>query len=186
MDSSLVARLASRFATAPLKTFTGAFPRGPEFDESRYAREVADACGAEAHTVYPTEDEFIDLLPRLVYHMDEPAAGPGLFPQYIVSRLAAQNVKVCLGGQGGDEIFGGYARYLIAYLEQALKGAIFETLEEGEHIVSLGSILPNLPSLRAYVPMLVRFREAGVFEPMDRRYFRLIDRSEGALEVFSR
>ncbi len=60
-----------------------------------------DACGAEAHTVYPTEDEFIDLLPRLVYHMDEPAAGPGLFPQYIVSRLAAQNVKVCLGGQGG-------------------------------------------------------------------------------------
>ena len=118
--------------------------------------------------------------------MDEPAAGPGLFPQYIVSRLAAQHVKVCLGGQGGDEIFGGYARYVVAYLEQALKGAIFETNEEGEHIVSLSSILPNLPYLRHYVPMLDAVLEAGVFEPMDRRYFRLIDRSEGALEVFSR
>ena len=185
MDSSLVVRLASRVAPAPLKTFTGAFAEGPQFDESGYARDVANACGAEAHTVYPTEDEFVDLMPRLVYYMDEPAAGPGLFPQYIVSRLAAQNVKVCLGGQGGDEIFGGYARYVIAYLEQAIKGAIFETHEEGEHIVSLGSILPNLPYLRAYIPMLVRFQESGAYEAMDRRYFRLLDRSEGANEVFT-
>jgi len=184
MDSSIVARLASRLVTGSLKTFTGAFREGQQFDETPYARDVAEACGAEAHTVYPTEDEFIDLMPRLVYHMDEPAAGPGLFPQYIVSRLASKNVKVCLGGQGGDEIFGGYARYVIAYLEQAIKGAIFETNEEGEHIVSLQSILPNLPYLRAYIPMLVRFQESGAYEPMDRRYFRLIDRSEGTLEMF--
>jgi asparagine synthase (glutamine-hydrolysing) len=185
MDSSLVVRLASQFAAGQLKTFTGAFVEGPQFDESRYALDVANACGAEAYTVYPTEDEFVDLMPRLVYHMDEPAAGPGLFPQYVVSRLAAQNVKVCLGGQGGDEIFGGYARYVIAYLEQALKGAIFETHEEGEHIVSLSSILPNLPYLRAYIPMLVRFQEAGAYEEMDRRYFRLLDRSEGTRDVFA-
>jgi asparagine synthase (glutamine-hydrolysing) len=185
MDSSLVVRLASRLASGSFKTFTGAFREGPQFDESCYARDVAEACGAEAHTIYPTEDDFIDLMPRLIYHMDEPAAGPGLFPQYIVSRFAADNVKVCLGGQGGDEIFGGYARYVIAYLEQAVKGAIFETAEEGEHIVSLGSILPNLPYLRAYIPMLVRFQEAGAYESMDRRYFRLIDRSEGARELFS-
>ena len=57
--------------------------------------------------------------------MDEPTAGPGLFPQYMVSRLASDKVKVALGGQGGDEIFGGYARFVIAYLEQAIKGAIF-------------------------------------------------------------
>jgi asparagine synthase (glutamine-hydrolysing) len=185
MDSSLVVRLASRLASGTFKTFTGAFAEGPQFDESRYARDVAEACGAEAHTVYPTEDEFIDLMPKLVYHMDEPAAGPGLFPQYIVSRLAAKNVKVCLGGQGGDEIFGGYARYVIAYLEQAVKGAIFETNEEGEHIVSLQSILPNLPYLRAYIPMLIRFQEAGAYEAMDRRYFRLIDRSEGTTGMFT-
>ncbi len=185
MDSSLVSLLAARTYPHRLRCFTGAFREGPEFDESAYAREVAAACGAQLELVYPTQEEFIDLLPRLIYHMDQPAAGPGLFPQYIVSRLAAQHVKVCLGGQGGDEIFGGYARYVIAYLEQALKGAMFESTEEGEHIVSLASILPNLPYLQRYVPMLRRFWQDDLFEPMDRRYFRLIDRSEGALELLS-
>ena len=185
MDSSIVTMLASRLSATPLKTFTGAFREGPQFDETRFATDVAVACGAEPHTIYPTEDDFVELMPKLVYHMDEPAAGPGLFPQFMVSGLAAREVKVCLGGQGGDEIFGGYARYVVAYLEQAIKGAIFETHEEGEHIVSLQSILPNLPYLRAYAPMLVRFQANGVFEPMDRRYFRLIDRSEGTLGAFS-
>lgn len=184
-DSSLVTILAARHYPDQMQCFTGAFPEGPEFDESPYAREVAETCGARLTLVHPSQEEFIDLLPRLIYHMDQPAAGPGLFPQYIVSRLAAQNVRVCLGGQGGDEIFGGYARYVVAYLEQALKGAIFETNEEDEHIVSLASILPNLPYLKSYVPMLRRFWHEELFEPMNRRYFRLIDRSEGSLDLFS-
>jgi asparagine synthase (glutamine-hydrolysing) len=184
-DSSIVTILASRKSSEKLKTFTAAFREGPEFDETRYAREVAAFCQAQMFEVYPTEDEFVELLPKLIYHMDEPMAGPGIFPQYIVSRLAAREVKVVLGGQGGDEIFGGYARYVIAYLEQALKGAIYETHDEGEHIVSLGSILPNLPFLRRYAPMLKRFWEGGLFEPMDRRYFRLIDRTEGDHHIFN-
>jgi len=185
MDSSIVSMLAAPHAGGPLHTFTGSFREGPEFDESRYAREVAQACGAVMHEIIPTERQFVDLMPRLVYQMDEPVAGPGLFPQFLVAQCAAQHVKVVLGGQGGDEIFGGYARYLVAYLEQALKGAIYETTEEAEHIVSLTSIIPNLPSLRQYVPMLQQFLRSDVFEPMDRRYFRLIDRSGGAMGLFS-
>lgn len=185
LDSSVVTMLASRLYPNPLRTFTGAFKEGPDFDETRYSRVVAQAARAEFFEVFPTEDDFISLLPRLIYHMDEPTAGPGLFPQYIVSRLAAQHVKVVLGGQGGDEIFGGYARYVIAYLEQALKGAIFETNDEGEHIVSLKSILPNLPSIKQYVPMLRTFWGQGVFEPMDARYFRLINRSGSDRSVLS-
>ncbi len=185
MDSSLVAILAAPHIGGMLQTFTGAFHEGPEFDESGWARLVAGACGARAHVVYPTEDEFCDLLPRLLWHMDEPVAGPGLFPQYIVSRLAREHVKVCMGGQGGDEIFGGYARYLVAYFEQALKGTIFETNEEKEHIVTLRSIVPNLPALKQYVPMLTQFFAEGMFEPMDCRYYRLIDRSAGSLGLFT-
>ena len=174
--------MASSRYNGKIKSFNGAFKEGPQFDESPYARKVTEVCGAEIHQIYPSEDDFVESLPKLVYHMDEPAAGPGLFPQYMVSKLASENVKVVLGGQGGDEIFGGYARFVIAYLEQAIKGAIFENTEEGEHIVSLKSILPNLPYIKQYVPMLQRFWSRDVFEPMDWRYFCLIDRSEGSLE----
>ncbi len=116
--------------------------------------------------------------------MDEPAAGPGLFPQFIVSRLAATKVKVCLGGQGGDEIFGGYARYFVACLEQALNAAIHGDTARGETDVALPAMAPNLPSIRQYVPMLGRFLQQGLFEPADRRYFRLMNRSEGAMPAF--
>lgn len=183
LDSSLVTILSSKFLDHPIKSFTGSFLEGPEFDELQYARIAAKSCHAELIEIYPTEQEFIDLLPKLIYHLDEPVAGPGLFPQYIVSREAAKHVKVMLGGQGGDEIFGGYARYLVAYLEQALKGAINETNEEVEHIVSLRSILPNLPSLKQYIPMLKNFWHEGAFEGMDQRYFNLLNRM-GSTQAF--
>jgi asparagine synthase (glutamine-hydrolysing) len=185
MDSSIVTLLASKNTPKKFKTFTGAFREGPEFDETPYSREVVSASNAEAYEIYPTVHEFIDTLPKLIYHLDEPVAGPGLFPQYMVSKLASQQVKVILGGQGGDEIFGGYTRYVIAYLEQALKGSILETNEEGEHIVSLNTILPNLPCLKQYLPMMRDFFIREPFEPMDRRYFNLIDRNGGFLDYYS-
>jgi asparagine synthase (glutamine-hydrolysing) len=186
MDSTIITALAASQSTTSLQTFTGTFREGPQFDETRYAREVSTLYGTERHEVVCTAADLVNLLPLLIYHMDEPAAGPGLLPQYIVSRLASNHVKVVLGGQGGDEIFGGYARYQVAYLEQALKGAIFETTEEGKHIVSLSSIVRHLPSLRAYGPMIQQFWRQGVFEPMDRRYFDLVNRSGGVLGCFTR
>ena len=186
IDSSLVTIGASKFLDKQLKSFSGAFAEGPEFNELQYARIAAQSANAELFEVFPTEQEFIDMLPKLIYYLDEPVAGPGLFPQYIVSKLASQHVKVILGGQGGDEIFGGYTRYLIAYLEQALKGAINESNEEDEHIVSLESILPNLPSLKQYLPMMKSFLKQGVFESMDRRYFNLIDRMGTTSQYFQK
>lgn len=184
LDSSTLATLAAR-ELSELVAFHGRFREGPEFDESVFARRVATEGRMRLVEIVPTAEDFVELLPRLVYHMDEPTAGPGLFPQYIVARRAAGEVKVVLGGQGGDEVFGGYARYLVAYLEQALKGAIMESTEEGEHIVSLTSIVPHLAVLKQYSPMLRRFWSNGLFEPMDRRYFDLIDRSEGSLSMYS-
>jgi len=177
LDSSAVACMAAEHLGGVLPVFTGWFTEGLSYDELRYARGAAAEIGAELIEVVATAEEFVELLPRLIYAMDEPAAGPGLFPQYIVSRAAAERVKVVLGGTGGDEIFGGYARYLVGYLEQALKGAIFETQEEGKYIVTLSSIIPNLPILQQYRPLLQHFWRDGLFEEMDARYFRLIDRS---------
>jgi asparagine synthase (glutamine-hydrolysing) len=177
LDSSAVAAAARRRRAAPVKAFHGRFADGPQYDESGYARTAAQGTGCELIETVITPAQFVEDLPRLVRAMDEPAAGPGLFPQYRVSRLAREHVKVVLGGQGGDEIFGGYARYLIGYLEQALKGAIFETQEEGRHVVTLSSIIPNLPVLQEYRPLLQHFWRDGLFDDMDARYFRLIDRS---------
>ncbi len=185
LDSSLVTVLASRLGGPPRRAFTGAFNEGPAFDESGYARLAAEAAGSPIEIIRPTAAQFIEAMPRIIYHMDEPAAGPGVFAQYVVAGQAARSVKVLLGGQGGDEIFGGYARYAVAYLEQALKGAVYQSNDEGEHIVSLQSILPNLPFLRAYGPMLRYFWAEGVFDDMDRRYFRLIDRSQGDLGLYA-
>ncbi len=186
LDSSTVATLAARQVSSGMPVFTGAFREGPEFDESAHAGTVADGISARAHVVYPTDTEFVDLLPRLAWHMDEPAAGPGLFPQYMVSHLAARHVKVCLGGQGGDELFGGYARYLVAYLEQALHASIAGDSDEGSDALSLEELREGLGALRQYRPMLRRFVAEGFLgEPPEHRYFRLLDRTEGMLEAYS-
>lgn len=185
LDSSLVTSIATSILNKTFPAFSGAFREGPEFSEEQYIKDLVNRTESESHIVYPTAEDFVNLLPKLIYHMDEPLAGPGLFPQYMVSKLASENVKVVLGGQGGDEIFGGYARYVVAYLEQALKGAINGNTDEGEHIVSLKTILPNLKSIEKYQPMLKKFWSKEVFEPMDSRYFFLIDRMEGNLDFFT-
>ncbi len=185
LDSSMVTVLASGHTQHPLQTFTGAFREGPEYDETAYAEAVADSVGAKMHVIMPNEQEFIDALPKLAFSMDEPAAGPGLFPQYMVSKLAAENVKVCLGGQGGDEIFGGYARYPIAILEQLLKSSIDGSKPACPEEASLVEFVEHLPSLQQYMPLMKRFFSQGMFESFDRRYFSLVDRSEGALAAYT-
>lgn len=178
-DSSLVCSLAAGHFDSPIPMFHGRFAEGPEYDESEYARIVAQSAEGQYFEVVPCAQDFVNCLPDLIYALDEPLAGPGLFPQFSVSKLACEHVKVVLGGQGGDEIFGGYARYLVGYLEQAIKGAIFETREEGKHLVTLESIIPQLSLLKQYRPLLAQFWNQGLFEEMDARYFHLIDRSQG-------
>jgi asparagine synthase (glutamine-hydrolysing) len=94
-----------------------------------------------------------------------------------VSRLAGEHMKVVLGGQGGDEIFGGYARYLVAYFEQCIKAAIDGTMHDGNFVVTYESIIPQLGTLREYKPLLQQFWREGLFGSLDERYFRLINRA---------
>src|SRR5690606_40162391 len=92
LDSSFVAASAARLTGHRMATFTGAFHEGPEFDETPFANAVAEHIGAEQHLVYPTDRDFVDLLPQLVYYMDEPAAGPGLDRKS--TRLNSSHVKI--------------------------------------------------------------------------------------------
>jgi len=122
IDSSLICTLAAQHLETSLPMFHGRFSEGLAYDESEYARIIAKNSSGQYFETVPTAEQFVESLPHLIYMLDEPLAGPGLFPQFAVSKLAKEHVTVVLGGQGGDEIFGGYARYLVGYLEQALKG----------------------------------------------------------------
>ncbi len=179
LDSSTVASVAARQQPqGKMVGFTGKFSTyGPVYDESGYARALADWLGFTLYEVDITVTDFLEAIGKVIYHLDFPVAGPGSFPQYMVSRLAAQHRKVALGGQGGDEIFGGYTRYLIAYFEQCIRGAIDGTMRSGNFIVTYESIIPNLTALRNYKPLLQEFWREGLFEDMDRRYFRLVNRA---------
>jgi asparagine synthase (glutamine-hydrolysing) len=111
IDSSLVTAMAADVSSQPVKTFTIAFPGHAAEDESPYARIVARHFGTE-HTELPAEEASLGLLPQLVRQYDEPIADSSAIPTYIVSRLIRQHATVALGGDGGDELFGGYPLYV--------------------------------------------------------------------------
>ena len=177
LDSSITTALAAEAVGEAFQAFTGRFARGERYDETRYAQLLAERKGFRLHEQTVGAADFIDNIRDVVYHLDYPVAGPGSFPQYMVSRLAAQHMKVVLGGQGGDETFGGYARYLLAYFEQCIKAAIDGTMHDGNFVVTYESIIPQLGTLREYKPLMQEFWREGLFDDLDARYFRLIDRA---------
>ncbi len=183
LDSSTVVCLASHMLSGvSFKSFTGAFKEGKEFDETFYAKEAAKFAGCDYQEIYIPGEEFPEIFPKLIYSMDEPLAGPGLIPQYYVSKLAAEHVKVALGGQGGDELYVGYARYFVAYLERCLKNSIYQQSDSDK--ITLQDITNYLPVLQTYQPMLQNLWREGLFGEDDSRYFRLVNRSDGCRHLF--
>jgi asparagine synthase (glutamine-hydrolysing) len=171
IDSSLISVLSSK-KTNLNYLFHGKFSEYPDCDESKYAQTISDKIGVEMLSADMNSDDFLESIKKIIYHLDYPIVGPGSFPQYIVSKLASKYTKVILGGQGGDEIFGGYVRYLIPYLEKVLNDAFDGN---SENILKLA---PNMSILKEYKPMLMHFMKNGMFDSLDKRYFHLIDRSE--------
>lgn len=176
LDTGAICSLAAaRLSPAPMHTFTAAFAEGGVFDDTAAARLSATKAGTIHHETYPTADDFAAVYPELVWHLDEPMAAQGVFPQYAVSRLAKEHVTVVLGGQGADEIFGGYTRYYILLLEQAVRAGV---LENGSGTgISLEQLGRSLPQLRNYGPLLKVFRSGPPFEEPESAYWRMIDRA---------
>jgi asparagine synthase (glutamine-hydrolysing) len=120
IDSSSVVSLLAKRVDGQLRTFSVYFEEGGWFDERTYIEQVV-ARYATRHTyTVPTWQAAKDSLRDIVWALDEPIAGPGVIPQYFLNRdIRAQGVVVCNGGQGGDEMFGGYERYVVPYAEAA-------------------------------------------------------------------
>lgn len=154
LDSSLMASLAR-----PNETFICRFPLGPAFDEFAYAEMMAGRVGARVHVVTPTAADLQRDLETIVWHLDQPIATASTISEFSLARRAKEYVTVVLGGQGADEIFGGYVRYLLMDLER----------EVGE-----------CPELAAYHSLARFFWRSDLFADPAARYYHLIHRAEVA------
>ena len=104
--------------SSKLNTYTIGF-NNKSFDESKVANRVAKEIGSDHHEFILNPKLFIDLIPKILHQFDEPFADSSQIPTYIVMHEASKHVKVVLSGDGADEIFGGYNRYL--YVESLYK-----------------------------------------------------------------
>ncbi len=182
LDTAAIASLASENLEAPFKTFTAGFGNeGGIYDDTQAAGNSAAYLETEHFEINLDHNDFISGFIDLIWALDEPVAAPGAIPQFFVSKLASQKVKVVLGGQGADEMFGGYARYYLLYLERALQKAV---TGRSSHLgMGLHSLLPGLSQLRNYGPMIKAFLGNGFFGPTDERYFSLIRRQDDPLRM---
>ena len=110
VDSSVVVGLMAEASSTPVQTFSIGFDE-PQFDELEHARTVAKHFGTEHHE-FVVRPDGLSILDRLIEHFDEPFADSSAIPTWYVSEIARRHVTVVLSGDGGDELFGGYDRYL--------------------------------------------------------------------------
>ena len=185
IDTSSIVCLASRHLGYQLKTFTAGFKEGGVYDDTGFARVTSRYADTRHYEIFPTSADFRNFFDKVIWHLDEPVAAQGIFPQYMVSRLASENVKVALGGQGADEIIGGYARYYLLYLEMLLRARVRGVKDKSVSSFSLEDALLNIPQLTKYMPLLHHFFRENLFGPAQERYFRLVCRCENVNSVLS-
>jgi asparagine synthase (glutamine-hydrolysing) len=139
LDSSLVVAAAAQASARPIKTFTISFP-GTRYDEAGYAALVARHFATEHH-VLEVPQPSLGTLEEFAPFIDEPLADSSLLPSYLVSKLTVQQVKVALGGDGGDELFGGYSDYTTALADLSRLGWL-----PGALLQAAASVAGRLPA----------------------------------------
>jgi asparagine synthase (glutamine-hydrolysing) len=169
IDSSAVVALMSKQSSHPVKTFSIGFEE-QDFSELHHARNVARHLGTEHHE-FVVRPDALEVLPRLIEHYGEPYADSSAIPTYYVSRETRNHVTVALNGDGGDECFAGYERYIGMSLADKLKyipRPLLSSLSQG-----LMKILPSNSRYRSRVTSLKRFLSAAELTD-EERYFKWI------------
>ncbi|MCL5103748.1 MAG: asparagine synthase (glutamine-hydrolyzing) [Armatimonadetes bacterium] len=174
LDSSLVTAMAAGASSRPVKTFTISFPGHGSVDEGPFARMVADYFGTE-HTELAAEPAVVELLPTLARQYDEPLADHSIVPSSLVAKLVRQHATVALGGDGGDELFGGYPHYNFLQslhrirsfvpgpMRRAISSAAARAMPVGSrgrnHLVGFGGDLPwSIAHINVYFDESARSR----------------------------
>jgi len=164
IDSTAVVAVMSELMGQPVKTFAIGFAGEPSFDELEYARLAAKRYGTD-HREFVVEPKAIELLPKLVWHYDEPFADSSAIPTYLLSKLTSEHVTVALNGDGGDELFAGYERFAAARLAEAYR----KTPQFIQRwLARLLGALPESTSYRGFVRRARRFAESAPLPLLER------------------
>lgn len=147
VDSTALLSLAVKETDKRISTFTVGFEGESFADERYFARLAANRFGTEHYDISITAKDFLDFLPRYVWHMEEPICEPPAVALYYVSRLAKDHVKVLLSGEGGDEAFAGYQNYRNLVWLERIKKVVGPLRHLGGEIVSL---LTQIAALRRF------------------------------------
>ncbi len=115
VDSSTICSIMNNLTNGSIKTFNVSFPGNFKYNEREEARFTANLIGSEHHELIVTSEDYNNLLPFSVWHMEEPVSTGSILPYYLICKLAREHVKVVLTGQGADEPFAGYPRHLGEY-----------------------------------------------------------------------
>jgi asparagine synthase (glutamine-hydrolysing) len=161
IDSSLVVGLMARASADPVRTFAVGFADDASFDERPYAKLVAERFGTD-HTEYVVRADAVSLLDRLIWHHDQPFGDSSAIPTYLVCQLAREHVTVVLNGDGGDEVFGGYDRFVAAALAERMPHVLARL---GRRAATLLPVNAGYYSRRR---RLERFTELAGLPPRDR------------------
>jgi asparagine synthase (glutamine-hydrolysing) len=178
VDSSSVVAAMARLSSSPVKTFSIGFDVAG-FDETRYAREIAELFGTDHHE-FRVEPKAIEILPKLVWHYGEPFADQSAVPSFYLAELTRRHVTVALNGDGGDENFAGYDRYARNALVHRMRWIPRTVMRSASHMLERIDPGPNPRSVRA---RLRRRAQALALEPWDRyamwmAYFTERERAE--------
>ncbi len=170
VDSSLVTALAARHV-AQVRTFTVRFPGEPN-DESIHARQVANHFGTDHIELDTDPSHTVELLPALARQFDEPLADSSLIPTFLVTRSVREHCTVALGGDGGDELFGGYLLYNRLFKWQQLRACLPRMVRSSstaiaEHVLPVG--FKGRSTLRALDRDLLPQASNSLFDPVNRR-----------------
>lgn len=161
MDSSVVVALMSRMMKEPVKTFSIGFYE-EDYDELRYAKLVADKFET-SHTEFKVRPDAVEILPKLVWHYNEPFADSSAIPSYYVSKLAREHVTVVLNGDGGDESFAGYDRYVAN--ELAMRFEKIPRWARKKIFPFLAAVLPSSSDPNSFFWRLKRFTQTLALSP---------------------
>mgnify|MGYP002623033342 CR=1 FL=1 len=164
VDSSLIVALMQQQSETPVKTFSMGFPQ-PEYDETSFARGVAAHLKTD-HQAFQVTPDAVDVLPKLIWHFDEPFADSSAIPTWYLAQQTREHVTVALTGDGGDELFGGYQRYRAVRL-----AAMVDRLPKPLRATLAARVWQSLPASshqKSRMRRMKRFNEALSMDPAQR------------------